>query len=262
MTALKKEVESLVSGYFNWLKDETRLKTFDENDNFVSISTPHLDRHNDFLEIVVARSASGFELSDDGYVLGDLEASGCPINTPKRKTILNEVLNGFGVSLNHDVMTVHASSDNFAYRKHSLIQAMLAVNDMFFTASTHVTSFFFEDVRDWLLENDIYAIESANFTGKSGFNHKFDFTIPRSQRYSERYISTINNPSTQSAKNIIMAWEDTRPARPKSAKAYVLLNDQSDKPVPEKVANALREYDMTAVSWAGRQQVVEELRLN
>lgn len=262
MSALKQELESLVSDYFNWLKEETRLKTFEEYEDYVSISTPHLDRHNDFLEIVVTRSDTGFELSDDGYVLGDLEASGCPINTPKRKTILDEVLYGFGVSLDHDVMSVQANYENFAYRKHSLIQAMLAVNDMFFTASTHVKSFFFEDVRDWLHENDIFAIEGANFTGKSGFSHKFDFTIPRSPRYSERYISTINNPNTQAAKNIIMAWEDTRPARPENAKAYVFLNDQADKPVSVNVANALREYDMVAVSWQSRQQVVGELRPN
>jgi hypothetical protein len=41
---------------------------------------------------------------------------------------------------------VHASPDNFPSRKHSLVQAMLAVNDMFYLAVPMVTSLFYEDV--------------------------------------------------------------------------------------------------------------------
>ena len=43
-----------------------------------------------------------------------------------------------------------ASENNFSLRKHSLIQAMLAVNDLFYLASPIITSLFREDVEAWL----------------------------------------------------------------------------------------------------------------
>ena len=39
-------------------------------------------------------------------------------------------LNGFGVMPNNEAVEVHATPDNFPLRKHNLIQAMLAVNDL------------------------------------------------------------------------------------------------------------------------------------
>jgi hypothetical protein len=55
-------------------------------------------------------------------------------------------LNGFGVKLVDGVMEVRASKDDFPMRKHNLVQAMLAVNDLFYLASPIVSSLFLEDV--------------------------------------------------------------------------------------------------------------------
>lgn len=259
MSALKQEVQQLVTGYFNWLKDETRLKTFKNHDETIAITTPHLDRHNDFLEIVVERTEGGFELSDDGYILSDLANSGCNINTPKRKTILNEILNGFGVTELHKQLIVEANEDNFAEKKHALVQAMLAVNDMFFIAAPHVRNFFIEDVRHWIEQSRIPAIEGAGFTGKSGFNHKFSFTVPPFGDKGERYINAVNNPDRQAVQNIVMAWEDIKPIRPDNAQAYAILNDA--RPIKSNVKTALSEYSIRPVPWSERQTVVEELSL-
>ena len=264
MTVLKQEIETLVSGYFDWLKGETRLQSFEGDEEIIAITTPHLDRHNDFLQIVVTRDGDNYELSDDGYILDDLEASGCLINTQKRQSILHEMLKGFGVSKERQLLVTHANTENFSYKKHALIQAMLAVNDMFYVSSAHIKSFFFEDVRDWLRNNEIPAIEGANFFGKSGFNHKFEFTIPAFREFPVRYINTVNHPTKQAAQNIIMAWEDTKLARPEGekAKAYVFLNDQNDKPINKNIPNAFHEYGIEAVAWDNRGAVKENLSLN
>ena len=50
---------------------------------------------------------------------------------------------------------VTASAENFPLRKHNLIQAMLAVNDMFYLAEPVVKSLFYEDVIAWLEQNEI-----------------------------------------------------------------------------------------------------------
>lgn len=74
---LKNDVERLVNGYFEWLKAGTAI---DAIDDMAVVTTPYIDRHNDFLQVVIQRTPNGFALSDDGYILADLAASGCAIN--------------------------------------------------------------------------------------------------------------------------------------------------------------------------------------
>ena len=262
MSALRQEVKQLVEGYFKWLRDETRLNIADTDEDCVVISTPHLDRHNDFLEILVERHGDGYELSDDGYILADLEMSGCPINTPKRLKFLEEILNGFNIRLEQDVLRATANKKNFPFRKHSLLQAMLAVNDIFFTSTPQVKNIFVNDVRDWMSKSRIPYIQGANFVGRSGFSHRFEFSIPAFEDRSERYVKTINNPDRQAALNIITAWEDTKLARPKGASAYVFLNNKTSKKIRATVPDALSEYGIIPVMWSAREQMVAELGLH
>ncbi len=78
-------------------------------------------------------------------------------------------------------LQVAATSDNFALRKHNLIQAILSVHDMFFLASSTIEALFFEDVAAWLESVDIRYTPRVKFSGKSGFDHMFDFVIPKSK---------------------------------------------------------------------------------
>src|ERR1019366_8020336 len=126
------EIEKLLNDYRAWLKDKTTLRQV--NATWVEITTPYLDRHNDALQIYARRENGGFILTDDSYIMHDLEASGCQLDTEKRKDLLRMILHGFGVKLNHDAIEVHATPENFPLRKHNLIQAMLAVNDLFYLA--------------------------------------------------------------------------------------------------------------------------------
>ena len=122
------EIQRLLDDYLAWLKDKTTLRQLDD---WVEITTPYLDRHNDCIQIYAKRENSGFLLTDDGYTIDDLEQSGCKLNSPKRQELLRMTLNGFGVHLHQNALQTHASPVNFPLRKHNLVQAMLAVNDMF-----------------------------------------------------------------------------------------------------------------------------------
>jgi len=123
------EIDQLLKDYRDWLKDRTTLRQI--NGTWVEITTPYLDRHNDALQIYARRENGGFVLTDDSYVIHDLEASGCKLDTQKRKDLLQMALNGFGVKLNQQALEVVATRENFPMRKHNLVQAMLAVNDLF-----------------------------------------------------------------------------------------------------------------------------------
>jgi hypothetical protein len=172
--------------------------------------------------------------------------------------MLRSTLNGFGVQANGDALEVHASPANFAMRKHNLVQAMLAVNDLFCLASPVIANFFLEDVEQWLELCEIRYTPRAKFAGKTGFDYIFHFVVPKSRRQPERLIQAINRPNKEEAKRFVLAYFDTREARPVQSRAYALLND-AEQAVSAEVTEAFRAYDVRPVLWSRRDEVREEL---
>ena len=249
------EVQRLMDQYLAWLKDKTTLRQIND---FVEVTTPYLDRHNDYLQFYVKRNKNGFILTDDAYVIEDLRRSGCKLESVKRKELLKMTLNGFGVQLEHDELIVHATRDNFNLRKHNLVQAMLAVNDLFYLAEPIVTSLFLEDVTDWLELHDIRFTPNVKFTGKSGYDHLFHFAIPKSRRAPERIVQAINRPSRDTAEALAFAWIDTKEVRPQDSRALALLNDSDHTPATT-VIDALVSYEVEPVLWSERENVRQDL---
>lgn len=249
------EIQKFLDDYLAWLKDKTSLRQIDQ---WIEITTPYLDRHNDYIQIYASRVNGGFVLTDDGYTIDDLEQSGCKLESPKRQDLLKMILNGFGVQLHGNALELHASHDNFALRKHNLVQAILAVNDMFYLAVPMVASLFYEDVVAWLDLHEIRYISKVKFTGKSGYDHLFDLVIPKSRSKPERILKTINRPNREMAEVAAFSWIDTKEVRPVDSKAYALLND-SEQPVSAGVIDALRSYDVQPVPWSRRDDVRREL---
>ncbi|MBN1829620.1 MAG: DUF1829 domain-containing protein [Deltaproteobacteria bacterium] len=250
------DIRNLVEQYALWLKEKTTLKQV--GPNWVQITTPHLDRHNDCLQIYTKKQNGGYIITDDGYIIDDLLNSGCKLDSVKREELLKMTLAGFGVEKDGNSLKVHATRENFAFKKHNLLQAMLAVNDLFFLASPMVASLFYEDVVGWLDLVGIRYTPNVKFSGKSGYDHMFDFVIPKSQTYPERILQTINRPNRDTAESLAFKWIDTREVRSPESKAYAILNDQS-QPVPEGVVEALKNYDTTPVLWSLRDRAREEL---
>ncbi len=250
------DIEKLLQDYRSWLRDKTILRQIDGE--WIEITTPFLDRHNDALQIYARGENGGYVLTDDSYTIHDLEISGCNLHTEKRRDLLKTTLNGFGVRLNDAALEVHATAENFPLRKHSLIQAMLAVNDLFYLAKPVVESLFYEDVIAWLDVNDIRYTPKVKFTGISRYDHLFNFVIPKSRKQPERIVQAINRPSRESAQLFIHAWSDTRETRPPDSRAYAILND-ADQPVSVAVVDAFLNYQIQAIPWSQRAEVVPTL---
>jgi hypothetical protein len=249
------DIQKLLDKYIHWVRDNTKIRKIED---FIEITTPYLDRHNDYLQIYVKRENNNFILTDDGYTIQDLENSGCKLESKKRQELLTLTLNGFGVKKIANALEVQASWDNFNLKKHNLIQAMLAVNDLFYLAEPLVISLFYEDVISWMELNEIRYVSNVKFTGKSGLDHTFDFAIPASKIQPERIIRTINKPTRDTAQAMAFAWIDTREVRNPSSKAYAIMND-IDKDIPSFVIAALKNYSVKPVRWSKRDDIKEEL---
>lgn len=255
------EIQSLLDKYIDWLKSKNTLRQIDD---WIEITTPYLDRHNDYLQMYVTKKKDGkdgeYILTDDGYIIEDLKQSGCSLDSPKRIALLHATLNGFGIRLGKgDALEVRASQNNFSLRKHNLIQAMLAVNDLFYLSESNIASIFKEDVIAWLDKNEIRYTPDVKFTGKSGYDHRFDFVIPANKSHNEpeRILQTINRPNRGIASTLIFSWLDTKEVRPPNSRAYAIINDAEG--VSPTVVESLENYDVKTVLWGYRQDVLPEL---
>jgi hypothetical protein len=249
--SLKEDIHKHIRDYYLWLNEKTQIKEI--NQDWMEITTPYLDRHNDCLQIYVKKEANDYVLSDDGYIINDLLNSGCTVEGAKRQELLKSTLAGLGVHLDGSCLNIRASSENFPLKKHSLVQAMLAVNDLFYLAAPHVSSLFFEDVSNWMDKANVRYITKIKFAGKSGYDHMFDFVIPKSKESPERIVQALNHADKAAVLLLVSKWLDTRETRPVESKLFAFLNDTGHKISPA-VIDALGNYDMTPVLWSKRNE--------
>lgn len=253
--SLIEEINVLHNNYLEWLKAQTHLKQVDGE--WIEITTPFLDRHNDFLSVYVRKDKNELELTDDSYIINDLRMSGCSIDKGQRAQFLHQTLLGFGVCREGDSLTLHASPANFSPRLHSLLQAMLTVDNLFFTNSANTKKLFWEDVRDWLDENEVRYNPSIKIVGKSGYDHMFDFVIPKSRKYPERFIQTVNAPDKGAVSRALFSFIDIVNVR-EAPRCYIILNDR-DKPEPSSALMAIGNYEFPSILWSKKGNFREEL---
>jgi len=249
------ECQVLVEAYIAWLKEGLSAESLQ---GACELTTPFLDRHNDHIQIYAQKTGGKIVLSDDGYILSDLRTSGVDVNTPKRRAVLEAALNGFGVRWHDNRLEVDASERNLGQRLHSLVQAMLAVNDMFVMAQPRVASLFWEDVRDFLDASDVRYNSRVKISGRTGYDHGIDFLIPKSRNRPERIVQAIGSPAKNTIGTYLFVLEDTRNARGEDSEAYAFLNNQEQE-VGGDVIDALDAYSVKAVLWSQRQQHVPAL---
>lgn len=251
------ECQKFIDAYVGWLQKGLSVEDLGD---VCELTTPFLDRHNDHLQIYATRRNGNIVLSDDGYILSDLRTSGLEIDTPKRRLVMDSVLNGFGVRADSGQLLVEASSSNVGQRLHSLVQAMLAINDMFVMGQSRVASFFFEDVRNFLDANNVRYTPRVKLAGKSGYDHGIDFLIPKSRTRPERILQAIASPKKDNILAYLWVLSDTRAARigEAEAEAFAFLNDQ-DQAIGGDVIEALNVYNVVPAVWSQRQSYIEAL---
>lgn len=247
----------LIDSYLTWLKKKITLKNIDD---VLEITSPFMDRNNDYLQIYVKQNANKLTLTDDGNIINELLLSGCDFSrSTKRKAMLQTILNGYGISKSDsDELYVETAIENFPHKKHMLLQAMLTVNDMFMTTKEQVQSIFLEDIEYFLIDNDIRFTDNIKFTGKTGFDHKFDFVIPFSKQKPERIVQGINRPNRERAESLLFAWNDSKETRKPGSTLYAFLNDTELK-INNEIVSAFEKYDVQTVRWSERKKYIDIL---
>lgn len=242
-------MQELVSGYYDWLKDNTLTKNVGE---YVEITTPFIDRHNDCIQLYAKLDKDGiYHITDDGYTLSDLQLSGIDFTSPKRKKILSDILVSYGIKITKDYeLFTEGSLKDIYLKKHFFIQAILDINNLCYTTRSTVASLFTEDVTMYLEKHDVRFMTDIQLVGKSGLPRKIDFAISRSKSHPERYLQLANTVTKQSTDNIIFGWEDLKNVR-KQSQMIVFLNDEKQK-INNDFIQAYKSYDIKPILWSER----------
>jgi len=121
---MTKNCKTLIDAYVEWLRKKTSVR---EVNGSYEITTPFLDRHNDYLQVYMKESNKGIVLTDDGHTIADLELSGYEFTSESRLKI-SKVLSGLGVNLKEGELVVEVTPENFPQKMHDLVRAMLYLN--------------------------------------------------------------------------------------------------------------------------------------
>ncbi|SHN35893.1 DUF1828 domain-containing protein [Cryptosporangium aurantiacum] len=247
----------LVNSYLSWIQRTVTAEAL--NSTTAELTTPFLDRHNDHLQIYSEKLTSDlYLLTDDGYILAELKSSGVESRGRRREELFARLLAGHGVRLVGDELQVEASAHELGQKAHSLLQAMLGLDDMFVLAQPRSEPVFTDTVAKFLDAHDIRYTAQVKFSGRSGLDHLVDFVIPKSRSAPERVLQVVNHPRRDRVENLIFLATDTRAARGMAINYHVLLNDARQEISPDMIS-AFHAYDVSAEPWSRREEIAEAL---
>jgi hypothetical protein len=244
-----------INSYLSWLREKI---TFTNVNDAIEITTPFLDSHNDHIQLYIIQKDNHIIITDDGYTISDLIMSGCDLSTTRRKDILRSILNGFGVKYDGKALYTEATERNYPQKKHALLQAVISVNDMFMLTQSRVSGVFLEDIELFFNQNEVRFTPAIQISGKSGFQHTYDFVIPASKQKPERLVRAINNPTKEKAESVLFSWSDTKNMRKNDSMMFVFLNDY-DRNLRSGVTDAFLQYDVNPILWTKRDDSINVL---
>lgn len=254
MSILLNPIE-LKEKYISWLEDEITVNKINE---YIEVTSPFLDRYNDYLQVYAKlENDNEILLTDDSYIINNLEMSGIDMKSNKRKQLLQSILNKYSVKLKGDALISKSNADDFPQKLLFLMQAMLNVDDMFMLSQNKVASLFLDDVRSFLDRKDIYYTRDVNFVGKSGFVYSYEYLIQRTKEKPERLCKVINNPNKQNFQSTMFMWNDTKETRDDNSQLIVFLNDENK--IDTSIIEGFKNYNVNTIPWSEKEKHLDKL---
>ncbi|WP_424475351.1 DUF1828 domain-containing protein [Oceanobacillus kimchii] len=254
-------IKDLRSLFDEWNKKNI---SFEQYDNFIEITTPFVDMHHDFIQLYFTKESNNkYKLTDDGYIINELNMLGIDINTSKkRKEFFNTTLKIFGVTFDNRESELIVSFDNlsdYPIKQHNLIQCLIRISDMLLTAKNTVASIFTEEISNFFEENDVFYSPNIGINGTSGNQQNFDFLIPHRKNKKEKLIKAVNTPSADNYVSPLFSFIDIKDNRQKSD--YLLIANDQNIEIADKFSSSLKNWNIEILAWSNRDKWVKELKI-
>lgn len=250
---------SKMDEYFAWLKEKYKYKQLD---NSIEITTPFKNHINDHIRIYVDElEANKLRLSDDGQTINELNMMGIDITSKTRQKIIKDTLNQFNLKFENEEIVTDVNS-SFAQSKHNIVQGILKIYDLSFTTKVNSTNIFYEEVYEFLFENDIGGTDKVKVSGSSGINYTIDYIIPPRKNKPEVMINFANKLDFNKITTDSFAYRDLIHNRPNrnnlEPKMYIVANDENYK-IPDKVFQAANHENIDILSWSNRDGILDKI---
>lgn len=237
------EMNKLMDDYLKWLKSET---TIEKKDGYHTITIPYTDSNNDYIQIYSTICGEKITLTDDGYVLSNLQIAGITLS-PRRMDSIQKICNNYSVKLRDNEIYSETSIEKFSQNLHLFIQAMMKIDDMYLTSVGRALSYFLDDVISYFDNKEIYYTQDIKVSGKSGLIHSYDFSFQKNKFHHHRFCVAMNNASRNNAERSLFAWDDTKSSRNDNSELIILIN--SDNKIEKGVLDTFNAYDIKTVLW-------------
>jgi hypothetical protein len=244
-------IEEMIGEYTTWLRKEITVATFGE---YVELTTPYLDRFNDYLQIYAKQNPDGtITITDDGYIIGSLISSGMTFKKgSNRQKMLEKIASKYNVSIVDEEIVATAIAHTFPQKKHMMVQAMLAVDDLFVISPENVKNMFLEDIQIYFDANEIYYSSDFSLVGKTGTIYTYDFHLQRTKEKPERFCRGFNKLNISKRDLTLFNWIDTQEKRGSSSELIVIYNDEN--PVSDDVLTGFFNYGIKIIPFSRRQE--------
>jgi len=245
------DIQKMINDYAEWLEKEISTAVFGE---YIELTTPYLDRFNDYMQIYVRQNVDGtITMTDDGYIIGNLLSSGMSFKKgSNRQKMLDRIAMNYNVSIVGEEIMTTATANDFPQKKHMMVQAMLAVDDLYIVSPEGVKNLFLEDIETYFYANEIYFSKDFSLLGKTGALYTYDFHLQRTKDKSERFCKGINKLNISKRDLALFNWMDTQEKRGVSSELIVLYND--DNTVSDDVLVGFHNYGIKTVPFSRREE--------
>ena len=243
-------IKKMIDDYTSWIKKEISVATFGE---YTELTVPFVDRFNHYLQIYVKQNNDGtIEITDDGYIINNLITSGISFKkNSSRYKALHKIAKNFNVSIIEEEITTTATEKSFPIKKHMIVQAMLAIDDLFVITPSRIKDMFADDIATHLDANDIFYSRDFSLLGKTETIYTYDFHIQRTQNKPERFCNGINKLDLSKRDLTLQRWQDTQEKRGTSSELIVIYND--DNKVSNDILKGFHNYGIKTIPFSEMQ---------
>lgn len=247
----------MLADYFNWMSRKYTINSFESGDEII---TPFQNSIGDDIAIYLIRKGHGqIMLTDDGTTLNDLNLLGINFKLNSRIQIIDDVAQTYGVKRFNDQLSITGKTSEFPVMKHSLLQAMLHIDDLSYTKKETAKNVFFEEVLNFLINKNFGGLPEYKIDGSSGINYKIAYAIGPSSSKPERFIQIINNANFQNIALETIAIDDIRKTGmyPEDKLSYSVIYNDSVNSTNDKSNKLAHEYGVNLIGWQNKEELLK-----
>ncbi|MCA0970831.1 DUF1829 domain-containing protein [Halobacillus litoralis] len=256
LNRLKNEMQK---EYVKWANQS--IEWVEEKD-FIEITTPFVDMHHDVISLFVSKENGSFRISDDGYIVDELEDLGVDLaSSQRRKEYFTMLTKTFGVKFHSKTKELYIDFDElseYPAMQQRLVQCLIKASDMLLSTRNQVLNFFTEDISAFFEEAEIPYENQVSYMGRSGNHVNFDFVVPKFKKQTPKLIKAVNNPTSEQYKEPLLSFIDVQTTKSDYG-FYVLANDLNVN-VSDKFKTSLENYNIHVLPWSEKEEWIQKLK--